>query len=174
MNPDSLFRHSVCVKVEKAMQGPGFAGCLMSDWIGGPSGWSGRAQQLFWWCLEWVSGPLEREGQHKGEGGKKWGWDRYYRVRKEDVIWRYGRRKGKTVRSVRWRNNMASHWASLRLAPLRGSVRRQWAANYVLKVKPWGASGASSTRCSCALKHIWQALRKEPPQATRCDDRLFN
>lgn len=31
---------------------------------------------------------------------------------------------------------MTSHWASLQLAPLRGIVIRQQAANDVLKVKP--------------------------------------
>lgn len=52
------------------------------------------------------------------------------------------KRAGRFVRS---QNNMTSHWASLRLAPLRGNVVRQRAANDVRKAKagvgPTGPEG---------------------------------
>lgn len=59
-----------------------------------------------------------------------------------------GRGKERAIRSGRWQNNMTSHWASLRLAPLRGSVVRQRAANDVLKVKPCaGLMGQRGQQC---------------------------
>lgn len=49
---------------------------------------------------------------------------------------------------------MTSHWASLRLAPLRGSVVSQQAANDVLKVKACaGLMGPEGSATLDAVKH---------------------
>lgn len=127
----AIMMNDKCVKVAGLMQGPGISGGQAAPWIAGLSRQFGRARWLCGRSAAWGSDSLWREGESKRtEGGKKrWGWERLDR--------KMGReRKKRAKRSARWRNNMTSHWASLRLPALQGSIVRQRAANDVLKVKP--------------------------------------
>lgn len=69
----------------------------------------------------------------KEKTGKKRGQDRRCSSQTRNCD---GGGKKRAMGSVRWQNNMTSHRALLRLAPLQGSAIRHRAANDVLKVNP--------------------------------------
>lgn len=92
-------------------------------------------------CRSWVTASkvcfMSTRSAAKGVSEKRGAKKMSVRGKLLELDRRMGWERGKrAIRSVRWQNNMASHWASLRLAPLRGGVVRQRAANDVLKVKP--------------------------------------
>lgn len=159
MNPNSVFRHSetlfpimmndAYVRRAGSMERPGISGGQVVLWNAGLSGWSGGAPWLFRWSFAWGSGSLQ--GGEWRRGGKKMRVSKRLLELDRKMGWE---REKRAIRSVRWQNNMTSHWASLRLAPLRGTVVRQRAANDVLKVKPCaGLMGPEGSAAVDAVVH---------------------